>query len=234
MPLNGPAIRVTDLETLVERANRLETEGIFLGGPARLFETAGRKLLITLLVEGLNPSSRVLDIGCGCLRGGYWLIHFLDRGCYFGIEPNIEMLEAGSRILLEPGLADLKRPQFDHNSDFDFTVFGKKFDYFAARSVWTHASKQQIQTMLDGFDGTANNGGIFLTSYKKPTKSKKEYMGTEWIGRSHASDKPGIVRHSFGWIQTECSKRGLVAEEIKDNAYNFGSQTWIRIRHKAT
>lgn len=222
------------METLTERANRLEAEGIFLGGPARLFETAGQKSLITLLSEGLNPNCKVLDIGAGCLRGGYWLIHFLDEGCYFGIEPNAEMLEAGCRILLEPGLADLKKPRFDHNADFDFTVFGETFDFFVARSVWTHASKQQIQAMLDGFVSTSNSGGIFLTSYVKPTIFKKEYMGTEWVGRSHESTTPGIVRHSLGWIQAECAKRELIAEEIKGKAYNFGGQTWLRIKHKAT
>ena len=167
------------MKTLMERANRLEAEGIFLGGPAKLFETAGRKLLITVLSEGLTPSSKVLDIGCGCLRGGYWLIHFLDKDCYFGIEPNIDMLEAGIRILLEPGLSDLKKPMFDHNTDFDFMIFKEKFDFFVARSIWTHASKQQIQTMLDGFVSTANTEGIFLTSYLKPTLFKKDYKGTK-------------------------------------------------------
>jgi hypothetical protein len=131
-------------------------------------------------------------------------------------------------------LADLKKPRFDHNADFDFAIFEERFDFFVARSIWTHASKQQIQTMLDGFVSTANNEGIFLTSYLKPTLFKKDYKGTEWIGRSHESDTPGIVRHSFGWIQTECTNRGLVAEEIKEKAYNFGNQTWIRIKHRAT
>src|SRR5262245_38683866 len=143
-------LRDIDMDTLLDRANRLQAEGVFLGGPTQMFEAAGRNLLMTLLSEGLSPHSKVLDIGCGCLRGGYWLIHFLDEGCYFGIEPNVSMLDAGIRILLEPGLADLKKPRFDHNADFDFTVFKEKFDFLVARSIWSHASKQQIQTMLDG------------------------------------------------------------------------------------
>jgi len=219
------------MKALMKRANELESEGIFLGGPLELFETAGRKLLITLLNEGLTPSSKVLDIGCGCLRGGYWLIHFLDEGCYFGIEPNIEMLEAGIRILLEPGLANLKLPKFDNNADFDFTIFKEKFDFIVARSIWTHSSKQQIQTMLDGFVTTSNNQGEFLTSYVKPSFFKKDYMGTKWLGRSHESDTPGIVHHSIGWIQSECAKRGLVAKEINGNEYNFGNQKWLKIKH---
>jgi len=222
------------METLLKRANKLETEGIFLGGPTKFFVTAGQKLLMTLLSEGLNPNSKILDIGAGCLRGGYWLIHFLDKECYFGIEPNRDMLEAGIRILLEPGLTDQKKPMFDHNTYFDFTIFDEKYDYFVARSIWTHASKQQIQTMLDGFVSTANTGGIFLTSYIKPKLFRKDYKGSEWIGRSHESGTPGIVCHRFGWIQTECAERGLVAEEIKEKVYNFGNQTWIRIKHEAT
>ena len=176
------------METLIERAIRLEKEGIFLGGPAKFFETAGRKQLTTLLSEGLTPASKVLDIGCGCLRGGYWLIHFLDKGCYFGIEPNTEMLDAGLRILLEPELLELKTTRFDPNSNFDFSIFEVKFDYLVARSIWTHASKQQIQTMLDGFVNTASTGAMFITSYIMPTLFKRDYKNSNLVGKSHESD----------------------------------------------
>ncbi|CAG0947609.1 hypothetical protein ANRL1_04331 [Anaerolineae bacterium] len=88
--------------------------------------------------------------------------------------------------------------------------------------------------MLDGFVSTSSDQGIFLTSYLKPTLLTEDYEGTQWIGRSHESDTPGIVHHSFGWIQTECANRGLVADEIKENEYNFGNQTWIRIVRKGT
>ena len=188
---------------------------------------------MTLLNEGLEPSSKVLDIGCGCLRGGYWLIHFLDDACYFGIEPNVPMLEAGINVILEPVLADQKHPRFDNNPDFDFMVFGEAFDFLVARSIWTHASKDQIKRMLDGFVSTTESG-VFLTSYHKPTLFRRDYRGTQWIGQSHESDAPGIVRHSLRWIRSECANRGLTAEEIKEDAHNFGRQTWIRIKHDVT
>jgi len=88
--------------------------------------------------------------------------------------------------------------------------------------------------MLDAFVSTSNSDGIFLTSYIKPTISRKEYMGTEWVGRSHESDTPGLICHSFSWIQAECAKRGLIPEEIKEKVYNFGDQTWIKIKHETT
>jgi len=221
------------MQTLEDRAHRLAADGIFLGGPGDQFVTAGRRTLMTMLSEGLEPSSKVLDIGCGCLRGGYWLIHFLDEACYFGIEPNIPMLEAGITVILEPGLTDQKRPRFDNNPDFDFTVFGETFDFLVARSIWTHASKDQIRRMLNGFVSTTENG-VFLTSYHKATLFRRDYRGTRWIGQSHESDTPGIVRHSLRWIQSECANRGLTAEEIKGEAHNFGRQTWIRITHDVT
>jgi hypothetical protein len=64
------------------------SEQTFLGFPSADFEKAGREQLSYLLLAGLNPDSKVVDVGCGVLRAGYWLIHFLDPGCYFGIEPH--------------------------------------------------------------------------------------------------------------------------------------------------
>lgn len=219
------------MATLAERARRLQEAGVFLGGPPQMFDTAGRMQLVTLLTEGLFPDSAVLDVGCGCLRGGYWLIHFLDPGRYHGIEPNRAMLEAGVAELLEPGLADLKQPRFAHNADFDFSVFGERFDFVVARSVWTHASKRQIRTMLQGFTSNAKPGGTFLTSYVRASPLRRDdYRGDAWVGRSHESDTAGLVRHDFGWVRRECRERGLAVEEVRDRTLNFGGQTWIRIR----
>lgn len=217
------------MEKLGEKVARLRSGGVFLGGPPDLFEVAGQKLLMALLSEGLRPGALVLDIGCGCLRGGYWLIHFLDERCYCGIEPNVAMLEAGTRILLEPGLAEAKKPRFDHGSEFDLTVFDERFDFFVARSIWTHASKRQIQTMLDGFQKTANPEAVFLASYIPAASDRDDYVGEAWVGRSHDSDAPGMVRHRLDWIQDECAGRGLCAEEITDPLLNFGSQVWLKI-----
>jgi len=218
------------MEALIERAKRLQEKKIFLGGPPHLFEIAGRKQLMTLLSEGLAPQSKVLDIGCGCLRRGYWLIHFLDSGCYYGIEPNSSMLEAGREILLEPNLLELKQPQFDHNDRFDLSVFDQKFDFFVARSIWTHASRGQIRVMLDGFVSYSSPHAVFITSYLKPTLTKWDYKGNAWVGKSHQSDRAGLVRHGLRWIRRECSQRGLVVDEIRDSICNFSNQIWLKVQ----
>jgi hypothetical protein len=55
----------------------LAAQGVFTGEPPELFESAGRLQISTLIREGLNPDSKLLDVGCGCLRAGYWLVRFL-------------------------------------------------------------------------------------------------------------------------------------------------------------
>jgi hypothetical protein len=94
---------------------------------------------------GLTFSSRVLDVGCGVLRGGRWIIPLLDAEHYCGIEPQEHLIERGLREFVDPAVVELKRPRFDHNDRFDFSPFGVRFTHFMARSVWTHASKPQVE-----------------------------------------------------------------------------------------
>jgi SAM-dependent methyltransferase len=151
-------------QSLQARAERL-AQTQFLGGPTWTFERVGRHGLEVLLQEGLTPSSRVLDVGCGALRLGYWLMRVLDPGHYFGIEPNQEMLELGLRELVEPDVVERADAHFSANDDFDFSVFGERFDFVVARSIWTHASRAQISAMLASFAATASPNGRFLASY---------------------------------------------------------------------
>jgi SAM-dependent methyltransferase len=222
-----------DQMKLQKKAEELSST-VFLGGPTQFFESVGRLQLIVLLKEGLYPDSKVLDIGCGCLRGGYWLIHFLNPNCYFGIEPNRKMLELGMQNFLGPDVTKAKKPKFDYNQDFDSSIFGEKFDFFLARSIWTHASKIQIQKMLDSFVRDSKDDGVFLTSVLKRYYyfKKGDYKGDKWVGRNQESDAPGNVYHSFRWIRNQCRQRGLVLKVYKDKCYNFGNQIWLEISKK--
>jgi hypothetical protein len=219
---------------LQERATALAAGGTFIGGPAKDFEAVGRLQLVTLLREGLRPDSRVLDVGCGCLRGGYWLIHFLDPGCYCCIEPDRELARLGREHILEPGLAQTKRPRWDGNDSWDFSVWREPFDFVLARSVWTHASKRQIGAMLDSFKDTAAPGAKFLASYYPAGLLTRpgaivagDYQGDEWRGRSHEGGAPEVVSHSRRSIQRLCRERGLEATELRRGVLN--GQRWLRI-----
>ena len=202
----------------------------FLGVPTPTFDVAGRTQLIALLAEGLSPESKVLEFGCGCLRIAYWLVHFLDPGGFHGIEPARRRVEFGQRYLFTAEELALKRPRFDFNAVFDSSVFGERFDFFLARSIWTHGSKRQIEASLDSFVRDAKPGAIFLASYLPPQTPEEDYMGDVWVGTSHESDTPGIVRHSLAWITEQCGRRGLQVEELP--GMDCDSQMWLRVRHR--
>lgn len=214
----------------LQKKAEMLSEKTFLGVPALDFEKGGWELFVYLLNAGLNPDSKLVDIGCGVLRGGYWLIHFLDPACYFGIEPHAGRLEMGVNTILEAEILEAKRPRFDTNPCFDTSVFGEKFDFFLAYSVWTHASKPQIQTMLDSFLRDAKDGGVFLTSYLPTGWRRPDYQGDKWEGTSHESDTPGCIYHSLRWIKAECDRRGLVTRELgRDKTYG---QSWIEVTRR--
>jgi SAM-dependent methyltransferase len=210
----------------IKKRGELIAQETFIGGPISKFSKIGRLYLITLLKMGLTPDSKVLDVGCGALRGGFWLIHFLNPNCYYGIEPNETMLEVGKKLLLTEETISYKNPRFDTNSDFIFSRFNQKFDYIIARSIWSHASKQQILKMLDEFVNTSTPNGVFLTSYLRPYFSNQDYKGKEWKGRSHDSNISGIIYHSFSWINNECKKRQLNVKELR---FDYIDQIWLCI-----
>jgi hypothetical protein len=208
-----------------QRAEHLDPS-TFFGVPIAGFENAGRQQLILLLMFGLEPSSKVVGLGCGLLRGGYWLIHFLDPGCYHGIEPHLGRLESGKNVILEPETLQAKRPRFDTNANFDTSVFGTQFDFFLAYSIWTHASRRQIEVMLDNFVRDSTPRATFLTSILPAGRRTPAYRGDKWSGTSHESDVPGCIHHSLKWITGACQRRNLhmsVLGQEKDG------QTWLSI-----
>lgn len=199
----------------------------FLGVPRETFEVGGRAQLVRLLEHGLTSESKVLDIGCGCLRVAYWLVRFLDPDGYCGIEPARNRVELGQRYLFSGDELAHKRPRFDFNANFDSSVFSTPFDYFLAGSIWTHCSKRHLETTLDGFQRDTRPTGVFLASYLPATGPEDDYMGDSWVGTSHESDTPGVIRHSLEWITDQCQRRRLRWTELP--GLDCDSQYWLRI-----
>ena len=216
---------------LADRAAAMAAEAGFLGVPLEGFAATGKKQLDALMTLGLKSDSKLLDIGCGCLRGGYWLIHFLAPGCYFGIEPHRKRVELGLRYLIEPDVLVQKRPRFDGNEAFDTSVFHERFDFFLASSIWSHASKPQIERMLDGFVRDASEEGVFMTSYVPATGAEDDYGGREWVGTSHTCDVPGVISHSLEWIAQACARRRLEVAQLA--GYELDGQPWLVVRRAA-
>lgn len=217
---------IRNTKTLEKKARELSEE-TFIGFQPEHFDQGGREQFIYLLRAGLNPDSTVVDIGCGVLRAGYWLIHFLNPGCYFGIEPHEGRLEMGKHRILEPEVLGEKKPRFDTNPDFNTSVFGEPFDFFLAYSIWPHAAKTGIEATLDSFVRDAADGATFLTTYLPADPDHPDYLGEKWFGTSHESEVVGCIHHSTEWIENSCRDRGLVVTHL-DPDLTYG-MPWLSI-----
>ena len=157
----------------------------FVGNPEH-YDLIGKTIFELLLNLGLKKHHKLLDIGCGSLRIGKYIIKFLDDFNYYGIEPN--------QWLLKEPLKDKdiynKHVNLSNDFDFDLQIFNEKFDFILANSIFIHAAQHQINKCLnevklvlkkDGkfifnyFVGEENNKSLFW-SYPEAIKYKKSYI----------------------------------------------------------
>lgn len=215
----------------------------FLGGPTDKFSEMGPHVLEVLVELGMKNTSKVLEVGAGLSRVSKYIIDFVDEGNYCGIEPNGDMLAVGAAHMIGRETLLKKKSRYSTNLDFDFGVFEENFDVVTSRSVWTHTSKVQIEIYLRSFAQNAALGAFLATTVVKVTEDcSKDYMGTEWVGKSNDSNGEGIVVHCMPWLRTACEKEGLRVESLKDFAPKLVGKTswsdlgqpWIVIRKTET
>jgi hypothetical protein len=114
-------------------------------------------------------------------------------------------------------------------------VFGDRFDFFLGGSIWSHASKPQIERMLDAFCRDATPAGVFVASYLPADGFRvPDYEGSHWVGTGPDSDTPGVVGHRLAWIRAACERRGLAVEPLARHALGhaggYDGQEWLAVR----
>ncbi len=112
-----------------------------------MWEEVGQMQIDFLRAEGLAPGHRMLDIGCGTLRGGRHFIRYLEPRGYTGVDISEGVIEAGKKLLVEENLVD-KQPNLLANTAGDprFGMFGDEtFDFLLAQSVFTHLKEEHIE-----------------------------------------------------------------------------------------
>jgi len=118
-----------------------------LVGPADLWEAKRRFQIEFLLGVGLKPHHRLLDFGCGTLRGGLPLIDYLEPGNYYGLDVRIETLKEACNELEESGLEN-KRPTLIHSNNPSSLTFTGGFDFIWAFSVLIHLADTKLEEFL--------------------------------------------------------------------------------------
>src|SRR5574338_1489702 len=105
-------------------------------GPPEDYDLVAAMAFNLLTTLGLRQHHSVLDIGCGSLRIARLLIPYLNRGKYFGFEPNEWLVDEGIRRELGESLVQIKRPTFFFSdSPGAIDQANVAFDFALAQSI---------------------------------------------------------------------------------------------------
>jgi len=124
-----------------------------------MWDEIGRLQLEFLISQGLKPEHKLLDIGCGSLRGGVHFIQYLNDGNYFGVDKDKRLLEAGFRIELPRYELKHKTIHLVQMNNFDFSILSTQFDFALAQSLFTHLSWYNIVRCIINVEKALVSGG---------------------------------------------------------------------------
>ena len=152
-------------------------------GPPEDYDLIAAMTFNLLTTLGLRQHHSVLDIGCGSLRIGRLLIPYLNRGKYFGVEPNEWLVDEGIRRELGETLVQIKNPTFFFADSPDTLVQAKiSFDFALAQSIFSHCGLDLIKAWLSAISHSLAKDGALVATFL--------------IGEEDSAEK--------GWIYPKC------------------------------
>lgn len=164
---------------------------------------------------GLRETHRVLDLGCGSLRLGRMLIPFLRAGRYFGVEPNLALLEAGVRNELGWDAFAIKQPVILPVEDFSLWRFGEKFDFVIAHSIFTHTQPALAAHALRAVRGALAPGGRLAATFITTDPPQRPVQG-DWI-------YPDCINYTLAETRALMAQAGLRVLPLR---YPHPCQDW--------
>jgi len=195
-------------------------------GPEELFDLIGAQQFCVLVGQGLRAHHRLLDVGCGCLRGGRFFIPYLDSGNYCGVEPDKELVNEGIAVELGQFWMGQKAPVFWHFDDWELSRLadmGRKFgspadfEYVLAQSILSHAGRDIAATLFDETYKVLVDGGQFVGTFFQGD-ADTDFMG--W---------GGTVGYTDSTVARMALEVGFDSLELLDVEHPMG-QTWFVAR----
>lgn len=182
-------------------------------GPEKLYDKIGKIVFDLCIEKGLLKQHFFLDIGCGSLRIGKYIIPYLYKNRYFGIDPNEWLIQEALEKEFDCDIKEKKNPIFSFTDKFEFD-FDKQFDFILANSIFIHAGLEQIKLCINNAINVLKDNGIFIFNY---FIGNNDYQGE--------FSYPKAVKYKKETIENLLL--GLNYEYIKVNYP--GNQTWIMV-----
>lgn len=209
---------------------QLDAEQVGRGEHRRLvggfWDELGSLQLEFMIRTGLRPEMRLLDLGCGCLRGGVHFIRYLEPGNYFGLDLNASLVNAGFDVEVRRyGLSGrISRDRLLVTDDFDASRFGLQFDRVISVSLWTHLPLEEVSRSLRAVAAVLKPSGVLYATL---------YLAGDGSAASAPIEHPGGIvtnadrdpfHHRWSQVCEACAAAGLTAELIGDWGHPRGQQ----------
>lgn len=113
----------------------------------------------TYLDQGLLPHNTFLDIGCGCLRGGYLTHLYLDDNHFYGLDISKDLLDSAKERAKKP-------IHLIQNENFNFKDYypDLTFDYLGLWSVITHLEPEDTIDLIKNLSLIMHKDSICIVS----------------------------------------------------------------------
>jgi SAM-dependent methyltransferase len=148
-------------------------------GPPEDYDLIAAMTFNLLTTLGLRQHHSLLDVGCGSLRIGRLLIPYLNRGKYFGVEPNNWLVEAGIEQELGKDVVQIKRPTFFFSASPETVVQAKvSFDFALAQSIFSHCGLDLIRGWLSAISQSLADDGALVATF---LPAQEDSTRTGWI-----------------------------------------------------
>ena len=184
----------------------------FVGG---LWEEIGQLQFQFMKAQGLLPQHKLVDVGCGAMRGGLHFVNYLNNGNYFGLDSNRSLIEAAKVELDDKGLL-AKSPSLLVNDKFELFLFNTKFEYAIAISVFTHLFMNHITRCLVEIGKVLTpNGRFYATFFQAPHPAHLKPM-IHYPGKIKTHYDHDPFHSSIEEMQNLAARANLEVNLVKD------------------
>jgi len=162
-------------------------------GPPEDFDLVAAMTFNLLTTLGLRQQHSLLDVGCGSLRIGRLLIPYLNKGKYFGIEPNEWLVREGIQRETGETLIRIKEPKFlFSDSPKILSQAEVAFDFAVAQSIFSHCGLELIAQWLSGISQSLSESGALIATFLVGNEDSQE---SGWIYPECVKFRPSTLKN---------------------------------------
>jgi SAM-dependent methyltransferase len=161
-------------------------------GPPEDYDLIAAMTFNLLTTLGLRQHHSLLDLGCGSLRIGRLLIPYLNRGKYFGLEPNKWLVEEGIKREMGETSVQIKRPTFFFTDSPEAITQAKvSFDFAVAQSIFSHCGLDLIKGWLSAISRSLAGDGALVATF---LPDEQDSARTGWVYPECVNYRPATLQ----------------------------------------